>query len=248
MLPLLEWCQIPAGTVTISYKFSQGVVNHVLQYRTEQRLFEVEPFHIAKYPVTNAQYQLFVNSPRGYLNPGWWDYSSYAREWRKQHAQTSAPYFRGDEHPCNHVSWYDAMAFCRWLADETQLLIRLPTEQQWQRAGQGDDDRIYPWGNDYDIGRCNGDNVIRRTTPVMHYSTGSSPYEVYDMVGNVEEWCLTEYESGSNDDLSTNSMRVYRGGSFNLGQNGLRLDERGGALPDYEIGLVGFRIVSLHHP
>lgn len=243
VLPLIEWCDIPAGNVTITYKFFQGVVNHPAQYLEEQRSFWVESFRIAKYPVTNTQYQLFIEAHNGYSNPMWWDYSPYATKWRAQQAQPSEPYFRGDDHPRNIVSWYDAMAFCRWLAAETQLPITLPTEQQWQRAGQGDDGRIYPWENNFDTARCNGNNEIKKTTPVTRYPDGISPYGVYDLAGNVEEWCLTEYETGSNDDLSSDSMRVYRGGSFNLGQNGLRLDERGGADPDYEIGLVGFRVV-----
>jgi formylglycine-generating enzyme required for sulfatase activity len=55
------------------------------------------------------------------------------------------------EYPVVGVSWFEAVAFCRWLREVTDdETVVLPTEQQWQRAAQGDDERIYPWGNDWD--------------------------------------------------------------------------------------------------
>jgi formylglycine-generating enzyme required for sulfatase activity len=243
MLPSLEWCTIPAGNVTISYRFLLEIVNSEAQWLEDERVFQVEAFRIAKYPVTNAQYALFMQAPNGFSNPEWWDFSPFARDWRAQHPQPYGPYFKGDDSPCNHVSWYDAMAFCGWLTGETQLPIMLPTEQQWQRAGQGDDGRVFPWGNEFERDRCNGNAISRSTSPVTLYPAGVSPYGVFDLVGNVEEWCLTAYKTGANDDLLTDSMRVYRGGSFNLGRLGMELTVRSGALPDYEKGLVGFRIV-----
>jgi formylglycine-generating enzyme required for sulfatase activity len=80
--------------------------------------------------------------------------------------------WNGDEQPVVGVSWYEAAAYCKWLSELTGEAITLPTEQQWQRAAQGDDGRAYPWGPNWDRSRCNN-NVdgrgIGRTTPVRQY-------------------------------------------------------------------------------
>ena len=80
---------------------------------------------------------------------------------------------------------------------------------------KGDDGRVYPWGNDFDKNRCNTDESgIGKTTPVTRYEgQGDSPFGVTDMSGNVREWCLTEYKSGS-DTVEGDARRVLRGGSW----------------------------------
>lgn len=267
-LPLLEWCAIPSGEVTIIYQFSKGVVDHIIQYDVEQKQYHVEAFKISKYPVTNAQYRAFIRDEDGYAQAAWWDYLPAAVEWRKDHVQAKSGLYENDttepkaytskrfpppppnnpeERPRELVSWYDAMAFCRWLSGKTQMSITLPTEQEWQWAAQGGDNRVFPWGNEFDELRCNNSNqgFSGKTTPVTRYPTGISPFGVYDMAGNVEEWCLSEYNPDKKYDSSTYSMHVFRGGSFNLGANGMRVDNRGAANPDYESGLVGFRL-ALH--
>lgn len=270
-IPLLEWCFIPPGDGIIIFEHNEGVVNGVFQYRREERPFSVEAFHISKYPVTIGQYRLFVEASDGYCCPDWWNYSPFAQEWRQNHPQPNLSFYEHylikhpsvqkssvskrlppppadilEEHPQEQVCWYDAMAFCRWLSNQMQLSITLPTEQEWQRSAQGDHQSIFPWGDHFEIDRCNcADSITggRATTPVTRFPGGASSFGVVDMAGNVEEWCLTDYDSGRHDDLTTDTTRVYRGGSFNLGQKGLHMNNRGGALPDYEIGLVGFRLV-----
>jgi len=116
------------------------------------------------------------------------------------------------------VSWYEAVTFCLWLREASGERISLPTEQQWQRAAQGDDHRVFPWGNDWNGNRCNNGKGIRQTltltTPVRAYEgKGDSPFGVVDMVGNVSEWCLTTYDTGSMD-VNGTGARVLRGGSW----------------------------------
>jgi formylglycine-generating enzyme required for sulfatase activity len=109
------------------------------------------------------------------------------------------------------------MAFCCWLSEVTGEKILLPTEQQWQRAAQGDDGRDYPWGKDWDGTRCNNSvspQKSDRTTLVRQYEErGDSPFGVVDLAGNVLEWCLTAYETGQND-IDGTAVRVLRGGSW----------------------------------
>jgi len=169
------------------------------------KTFPVEAFEIAKYPVTNAQYDIFVRD--GYADPQWWNYSPEAVKWRAEHAESMETAFVGDDLPRTNVSWYDAVAFCRWLSaaltpdpspsgrGEKTFQIRLPTEQEWQRAAQGDDGRAYPWGAKFDKSRCNFNT--NSPTPVTQYPNGESPFHVLDMSGNVWEWCSTNWGTGA---------------------------------------------------
>lgn len=127
----------------------------------------------------------------------------------------------GDDFPRTDVSWYEAVAFCRWLTEKALILhpsgtsdhweIRLPSEQEWQRAAQGNDGREYPWGNRFDKARANTfESGIGAATPVTRFTGGASPFGVMDMCGNVWEWCLTDLNTGSRD-TSVNGPRMLRG-------------------------------------
>jgi formylglycine-generating enzyme required for sulfatase activity len=191
-------------------------------------------YSIAKYPITNAQYAKFIEAD-GYNQRKWWteagwdarlkgltfDYSTGAAvvttAWTEPRFWNDSQW-NGAEQPVVGVSWYEAVAFCSWLSDATDENIMLPTEDQWQYAAQGDDDRKYPWGNEWDCTRCNNSVTPCQsdgTTPVRQYEgLGNSPFGVVDMSGNVWEWCLTDYENQSNDVNSPANTRVIRGGGW----------------------------------
>ena len=139
--PPFEWCLIPLGTVTLE--------DAQAQKGTKGGEFEVSPFYMAKYPITNAQFQAFVEAEDGYGLARWWSYSSDAREWYARNPTPQAAAFGGAAyHPRVNVTWYEAVAFCHWLNERAQptapLQIRLPTEQEWQYAAQGSDCPPYP--------------------------------------------------------------------------------------------------------
>ncbi len=223
-----EWITIPAGQVTLVSE-KVWAKNYVPEGKSQT--FSVAQFAIARYPLTNAQYRPFIEAG-GYDNQQWWTAAGWeARgkgwEWDGEWKETGNPWTQprfwmdatsnGDEQPVVGVSWYEAVAYCNWLSAATGESIRLPSEQEWQRAAQGDDGRDYPWGKKWDASRCNN-NVdgkgIGRTTPVRQYQgKGDSPFGVVDMAGNVWEWCATAYESGSND-VNGTDVRVLRGGSW----------------------------------
>ncbi len=217
---------------------------------------------IAKYPLTNAQYAIFVKAG-GYSQRHWWtdagweaksqgltfDYSTggavAATPWT-QPRHWHDEQWNGPEHPVVGVSWYEAMAFCRWLSDTTGESIMLPTEDQWQYAAQGDDGRKYPWGNEWDCTRCN--NSVKPcqssgTTPVRHYEgKGDSPFDVVDMAGNVWEWCLTDYNQKTSD-TEGDAARVIRGGGwFYFTKADCRCNFRYSDLPFSSYNFRGFRI------
>ncbi len=232
--PPFEWCQIPAGKVTLED------ASHYDPPGTKGGIYRVEGFFIAKYPITNAQYQVFVDADDGYIEPRWWDFSEHARQWREGHPAPQKSEWTGADLPRTNITWYEALAFCRWLSHRTGQDITLPTEQQWQRAAQGDDGRQYPWGDEFDEKRCNAkESDIGRTTPVTQYPNGASPYGVLDMSGNVWEWCLTAWGEDKVN-INGNSHRVLRGGSWDDFADFVRAPDRLRYDPDFgdlDIGL-----------
>ncbi|OQA20006.1 MAG: Serine/threonine-protein kinase PrkC [bacterium ADurb.Bin363] len=142
-------------------------------------------YYIDKYPVTNFRYNIFLQETN-YTEPEDWNYSP----------QTA-------EHPVIGIDWEDARAYADWSGK------RLPTEAEWEKAARGTDERIYPWGNEWDKYKCNNWNMDdpdivekmldieneRGTTPVGCFSSGVSPYGLMDIAGNVSEWCSDTYKS-----------------------------------------------------
>lgn len=229
--PPFEWIDIPAGRVELE---------------DGHGWFDVTAFAIAKYPITNAQFQVFVDADDGYRDPGWWTYSNDARQGRAENAEPVDTAFPGDDLPRTNVSWYDAIAFCRWLSARTGETITLPTDQQWQRAAQGDDGRTYPWGNEEPNKRlCNFSRNVGQTTPVTEYPAGASPYGVMDMAGNVWDWCLSKYDHPRQAGLDGNARRVVRGGSWGDDRNAARCAFRYWYGPLNRNYRFGFRVVRI---
>ncbi len=241
--PPFEWCYIPPGRVTLEDFSAKG--------GTRGGAYMLDGFALAKYPVTNAQYDIFVIASDGFADAKWWDFSDMAREWRASHSYGQLSSYGNEECPRVSVTWYEAVAFTRWLAAKCEQPIYLPSEQEWQRAAQGDSGYTFPWGNDFDAEKCNcsvGINPVKRTTPVTKYANGKSIYGVMDMSGNVSEWTAT----GWGDEqviLQRDARRVLRGGSWNLGISSLvRAGHRDWAMPDDWNMNVGFRVARAITP
>lgn len=203
------WITIPAGKVMIK---KGGYLNN-------DTPFNIQAFQIAKYPITNAQFDIFIKHPEGYSNPKWWDFSDDARRWRTKNIKPADKRFIYDLNPRVNITWYEAVAFCRWIYNITGEEISLPSEQQWQRAAQGDDNRNYSWGNKWQNNYCRnrvGASLffVWSTTPVIKYETkGDSPFGVVDMTGNIWEWSSTGYQTGHNE-LNSYEPRILKGGSW----------------------------------
>ena len=212
-------------------------------------MFEVNLFSMPSYPVTNAQFAKFI-AVGGYEQKKYWTEAGWQQ--REQEKWTEPRYWQdkkwnGADYPVVGVTWYEAVAFCQWLTDavgaDDGTPITLPTEQQWQRAAQGDAGWVYPWGNAFDKNKANTkESGIIHTTPVTQYPQGSSYYGVQDMSGNVWEWCRTDYNTGSKD-LNGTYNRVMRGGSWFVDQNFARAKFCGGYFLDACHDDLGFRLV-----
>jgi hypothetical protein len=227
-LPDIEWVEIPGGQVKLE---------HV------KRSFIVKGFRVGRYPVTNMQFDAFLNHEDGYRNEQWWkgiqqSDNSVRSSWREANC------------PRETVSWFEAVAFCRWLSQRTGSRIRLSTEWEWQQAATGGEPlRKYPWSGGWDAARCNSsDSQLNRTTAVGMYPNGATRQGVLDMVGNVWEWCLNSFkfpggpESVCVDD--TSSRRAIRGGSWDNVPEVLRAWLRGGNFAGFRNSNLGFRLVQ----
>lgn len=230
-----EWCHIQGGAVILLDASSYG--------GTVGGTYQVADFAIAKYLITNAQYQKFITHPNGFGNPQWWDFSPQGIQWRKDHIHPKPTAFDGADLPCTRVSWFDSIAFCHWLSAELNTHVRLPTEQEWQRAAISDTRWGYPWGNELDETRANYANRIGKVSAVGSFPDGQSPFGVMDMIGNLWEWCLTKW-AADDTDLNGYTYRVYRGGAWNVSNpEYLTAIDRGvGWSPRGRLNDCGFRI------
>ena len=202
---------------------------------------------MARYPITNAQYQAFIDAG-GYTDKGastWW------RDLKQpKPAQSSWPQAN---RPRTDVDWYEAVAFSRWLSAQLGYEVRLPSEEEWERAACGRDGREYPWGKDYRTGYSNinekelkaGEWSLQQTTAVGVYPQGASTEGVLDLAGNVWEWCLDKYDRPGKVKADTSDdSRVARGGAWNSYPDFARGSLRLRFKPDGRNYFRGFRLVS----
>ena len=168
-------------------------------------------FAIARYPVTNRQWQAFIDDG-GYAKASWWGGG--------RHPQPKEAHWREPTAPRETVSWHEALAFCRWLSHRVGREITLPTEQQWERAARGADGRRWPWAGEWDDEKANAGDRFGRTSLVGLFPNGATPPErggeagLLDLAGNVCEWCLNWYGDPTRTTTEGEAFRVVRGGSW----------------------------------
>jgi hypothetical protein len=233
-LPDIDWVEIPAGEFI---------------YQKDERL-SLPTYQMSRYPVTNAQFQAFVMADDGYGNDGWW------QDLQKPETPHESRW-KESNRPVEQVDWYEAMAYCRWLSKKMDLDIRLPTEEQWEKAARGTDGWEYPWGEGYKTGYANidetwkkdGDFYLQETSAVGIYPQGQSPYGLMDMAGNVWEWCLNKYEEPQITTADVyGGVRVVRGGAWGNSTVSCRSSSRYLRRPLDRLNDRGFRLVVLLSP
>ncbi len=150
--------------------------------------------------------------------------------------------------PRETVSWYEAMAYCRWLSAKLGQPVTLPTEQQWERVARGVSGRGFAWGNELHSDLANTEGNLLRTTVVGLYPDGATPEGVLDLTGNVWEWCLNEVEQPQSIDLTSSAGRGIRGGAWGLATDYCRTSVRGLLFPYDRNHALGLRLVRRRVP
>jgi len=227
-LPDMDWVEVPGGP---------------FMFGEDKQRRELPTFWMARYPVTNAQFQAFVVGG-GYRDLRWWE-GLAERFDAPEPSDWPEP-----NRPKPNVSWYEAVAYCRWLSVALGMEVRLPTEVEWEKAAQGTDGREYPWGHDYRAGFANvdekstkdGPSYLQQTTAVGLYPQGASPYGLLDMSGNLWEWCLNPADNPAGMDESGSPLRALRGGSWINLPRLARASYRNRSGPVNRDGGQGFRV------
>jgi len=274
---VMEFSRIPAGEFLMgSAETDKEAFGNE---KPQHRLFLPE-YYMAKTPVTVAQFEVFVKDSgyktsaeigTGGWKGGWiWDGKQWVQNqeayWRKPLGKES-DISKKAQHPVTQVSYYDGVAFCEWLSQQTGQRIRLPSEAEWEKAARGSEGRLYAWGNQaIDNTRCNYNGAVGDTTAVGQYSPlGDTPLTgLQDMTGNVWEWTRSRFgdwrnskaelkyaypynASDGREDLgkldNNIDLIVYRGGGWRNAQNVLRCANRNYDFPVDRYYLVGFRVV-----
>ena len=198
----------------------------------------VRSFYMDQYEVTNQQYCQFLND-------------GSARHWNeKQEIEKQGTKFVSkcckERWPVYAVSWVDAAVYARWAGK------RLPTEAEWQWAAAGKERRKYPWGDEpITPARANFAKHAGHPQPVGSHPEGRTPEGVYDLSGNVAEWCGDWFDAGyyakapedSPEGPEHGERRVRRGGCWAMDAEDQTSAARGSSPPDYRPACIGFRCV-----
>ncbi|MEO1644513.1 MAG: formylglycine-generating enzyme family protein, partial [Chloroflexota bacterium] len=202
--------------------------------------FAVADFFIAKYLTTYEQYQAFVSAEDGYQNKLWWqDFPEQYQPQELSEQRTKSP-----NNPRDRLSWYQSVAFGRWMTLQFAGLelehpsgdilrvgdnaeIRIPTEWEWQWAAMnGSEKWKYPWGA-WEVGHANmNESGLGRAIAVGMYPHGEAVCGALDMSGNLYEWCANNHDDPEVIDTSNTSSKVLRGGSFYYRQSYARSSSR----------------------
>lgn len=208
-------------------------------------------FKIGRYPVTNYQYNRFVDD-KGYDREKiWWTCRPEAvkeilevrEDWPTKPYLWKDPTWGKNTQPVVGISWYEACAYCDWLNQTKQKfqigeneVARLPTAAEWEFAARGTAERTYPWGKNFDPKKLNSaESELNQTSPVHMYREGRTPDTgIYDMAGNVWEWTNTNYEDWG---------RVLKGGAYYSDKDNCKASAADGVNPSYRYNEIGCRVV-----
>ncbi|MCM8664678.1 SUMF1/EgtB/PvdO family nonheme iron enzyme [Accumulibacter sp.] len=235
--------EVPGGSVAIDVRSDP---NHPDSAVIDRRSFTVGRFWIARYPVTVAQYRAFLDAPDGWRDARWWEPDLY-----RDGEGNSYDFGRYGNHPAVYVSWFDAVAFCRWLGHRLRVDVRLADEWEWQQAATGGvSGKVYPWGGEWDAKRepqraNTFESRLGRATAVGMYPAGASLQGALDMAGTVWEWCRNQFDTPEVTESRAGDFgaRALRGGAWLYDQDNARCAVRNRYRPHSRNDNVGFRVL-----
>ncbi|ABC33307.1 uncharacterized conserved protein [Hahella chejuensis KCTC 2396] len=184
------------------------------------------------------------------------DYDRFAQA-TQRNLPSDEGWGRGDQ-PVINVSWDDAVAYTRWLSEQSGHSYRLPSEAEWEYAARGGTQTHYWWGDDYvqgvdhcdkDLGDCPAGTALFHPGPVGRFS--ANPYGLFDVSSNVAEWtldCYHESHAGAGDSLAPRmdgdcSAKVVKGGTWMNASPYVQPSIRAGVGPEERVRTIGFRVL-----
>ena len=253
-----RWC--PAGTFTMGSPKNEQERDP--KKETQHEVTLTKGFWMLETEVTVSMFQAFVNDSgyeyesKGNTPYGW---TGSDGEPDPIYSWRNPGFSQDNNHPVTCVSWEDAIAFCKWLSTKIGLDITLPTEAQWEYACRAGSKSAYFWGDDLNGNRINSHGFppsrtkttgkyIGKTAPVGSYQPNI--WGLYDMHGNVWEWCQDRYGDYPYPDTSvtdpsgpkTGKERVFRGGCWNYSAFYCRSACRSSGKPGIRFYNLGFRL------
>ena len=201
------------------------------------RYVTVSDFYIGQFEITQAQWQAVMGT------------SVYQQQSK---AGGSSTYGTGNDYPMYYVSWEEAKEFCRRLSQQTGKTYRLPTEAEWEyaaRGGKKTQNTKYAGGYSLDYVGWYTSNSGGKTHAVG--TKNANELGIYDMSGNVWEWCedwygdYRSYDTDNPTGASSGSYRVLRGGSWRSNAGNCRVSNRNGSSPGSRDDSDGYRVVCL---
>ncbi|MCE7985165.1 MAG: NACHT domain-containing protein [Caldilinea sp. CFX5] len=301
--PDIVWVAIPAGPFIMG-----SADDDELAYGDEkpQHTLTLPTFYMARYPLTNAQFRPFI-AAGGYDDAQWWTAEGWAwrqgadadlspidneevkktyERWlagrpakeRNQPYWWDHPQWGAANRPVVGISWYEALAYSRWLNATLQsaaqplslwpqghcsfpgaYAVRLPTEAEWEKAARGQNGWRWSWGNEWQPGLCNSEEIaLAQTSTVGAFPGSVNSYGLEDMTGNVWEWTQTRWGRQSlyrpdysypyrsddgREDLAGPDLHILRGGSYYHEQRIVRCAYRDRSIPDNFFDDDGVRLV-----
>jgi formylglycine-generating enzyme required for sulfatase activity len=243
---VLDMVQIPGGSFLMA-----SPNNEPLRSNTESPQHEVtvSPYFIGQFPITQLQWSAVAALPKVL-----------------QDLESDPSSFKGNSRPVEQVSWHDATEFCQRLAQYTGRPYRLPTEAEWEYACRAGTTTLFHFGNTItsEVANYNWDEIYNRgeskkvkdfegTTPVGQFGV-ANPFGLFDMHGNVWEWCqdhwYDSYQNAPNDgsawidpEAKEDASRVLRGGSWIDIPRHCRSATRNWDVAGFRYYYYGFRVV-----
>jgi formylglycine-generating enzyme required for sulfatase activity len=240
----LEMVAIPEGTFQMGSPETEDERDN---NESPQHWVTIKPFFLGKYPITQAQWQAVAHFPKV-----------------ERELDPDPSNFKGKNRPVECVSWYDCVEFCERLSQYTGRDYRLPSEAEWEYACRAGTTTPFHFGETIttDLANYDGNYIYgagakgkyrEETTPVGSFQVANA-FGLYDMHGNVWEWCLDQwhdsYEGAPSDgqawvtnDNDNHYRRLLRGGSWGSYPRLCRCAARFWNTPDYRYSPYGFRVV-----
>ena len=241
-----RWC--PPDT------FTMGSPEDEEGRRDDEKLHKVtfsKGFWIMETPVTVGMFEAFVEDNKyqsvGY-SPWALDGNRIKQNKKRNFSWRNPGYEPKDDYPVTCISWKDAVAFCEWLEDKTELAMRLPTEAEWEYACRAGETKVLTTPEELKEIAWIPENSNNQAHPVgkeSHYNT----WHICDMIGNVREWCQDGYGKYPNGSVTNpiippkGKLRIVRGGSWASALENCRPAARLSYCKKYRSSYQGFRVV-----